>query len=110
MLDILEGLKYPDISFRLYVFSHKIVFSNSISRLFLSAHELLVLRDANACRSLGFAGFPVWSLYAISVSNVLLVLNSATNILIYCGLSSKFREEFCRIIAADGCCGKIRRR
>ena len=99
MLDILKGPKYPDISFPSYVVSHKIVLANSLSRLFLSAHELLVLRDANACRSLGFAGFPVWSLYVISVSNVLLVSNSLPNIPIYCGLSLNFREEFCHITA-----------
>ena len=38
-------------------------------------------------------GFSLWSLVLITISHVLLVLNSSINILIYCLLSSKFREE-----------------
>ena len=65
-----------------------------LPRFMVDVHELLSLEHANRCREAGFQGFPPWSLAAIYLCNVLLVLNSATNILVYCGLSSKFREEF----------------
>ena len=63
-------------------------------RIAIDLHELLTLRDANACREAGVRGFPPWSIAAINVSHVFLALNSAMTILVYCGLSSKFREEF----------------
>ncbi len=72
-------------------------------RLALDIHELLTLEAANACRAAGRRGVPTWALCAVHVSHILLVLNAATNILVYCGLSSRFREEFCR--AFGGVCG-----
>lgn len=47
------------------------------------------------CMEDGRQGFSLWSMVLITISHVLLVLNSSINILIYCLLSSKFREE-CR--------------
>ena len=47
------------------------------------------------CMDAGHQGFSLWSMVLITVSHVLLVLNSSINLLIYCFLSSKFREE-CR--------------
>ena len=49
------------------------------------------------CQEHGLRAFPLWSHVVISVSHLLLALNSATNILIYCCLSSKFREEFRKV-------------
>jgi hypothetical protein len=49
------------------------------------------------CNDLGLHGFSLWSLVLISISHFLLVLNSSINILIYCLLSSKFREE-CKVL------------
>jgi len=66
-------------------------------RLLLNIHELATIREAMQCEQAGKNGFPLWSLILISVSHLLLVLNSSINILIYCLLSSKFREE-CRLL------------
>ena len=62
-------------------------------RLALNIHELFNLGEAMRCEDRGRPGFSVWSLVLISISHFLLVVNSSTNILIYCLLSSKFREE-----------------
>ena len=69
-------------------------------RIFIDLHELWTLRSANECRAAGLRGFPPWSIAAINVSHVFLALNSATNILVYCGMSSKFREEFLRAFSS----------
>ena len=50
------------------------------------------------CGKQGHHPFSVWSMVTISISHFLLVLNSATNILVYCLLSSKFREECSKIL------------
>lgn len=70
-------------------------------RLALDAHELWALEAANRCRAAGRRGFPAWSLVAVHVSHVLTAVNSAVNILVYCGMSSRFREEFGKMF-----CGK----
>lgn len=62
-------------------------------RLLLNIHELITIREAMECTKQNEHGFSLWSLILISISHFLLVLNSSTNILIYCLLSSKFREE-----------------
>ena len=41
--------------------------------------------------------FPLWSLVVMCVSHLLLVVNSSINILVYCVLSTKFREEACKV-------------
>ena len=45
------------------------------------------------CQANGFEGFPLWSGIVIAISHLLLAINSATNILVYCCLSSQFRQE-----------------
>lgn len=67
-------------------------------RLLLNIHELITIKEAMMCGEQGHHPFSVWSMVTISVSHFLLVLNSATNILVYCLLSSKFREECHKII------------
>lgn len=64
-------------------------------RLTVNIYELYSIKKALVCQKLGMEYFPIWSDYLVCVSNVFLVLNSSINILIYCILSSKFREE-CR--------------
>ena len=54
-------------------------------------------QEAVLCSEKGYPPFSVWSLIFISISHFLLVLNSATNILVYCLLSTKFREECANI-------------
>ena len=68
-------------------------------RLLLNIHELITIKEAMMCGKQGhpYHPFSVWSMVTISISHFLLVLNSATNILVYCLLSSKFREECSKI-------------
>lgn len=68
-----------------------------LPRLLLNIHELVTIQHAMECQGRGFHAFPLWSHIMISLSHLLLVINSATNILIYCCLSSKFREECRRV-------------
>ena len=56
------------------------------------------LQEAMKCSEKGHHPFSVWSIVTISISHFLLVLNSATNILVYCLLSSRFREECTKIL------------
>ena len=62
-------------------------------RLFLNIHELIVMKGAMECQYHRQEPFSMWSLILINVSHLLLVLNSSTNILVYCFMSSKFRKE-----------------
>ena len=62
-------------------------------RLFLNIHELIVMEGAMRCQMYDHEPFSMWSLILINVSHFLLVLNSSTNILVYCFMSSKFRKE-----------------
>ena len=67
-------------------------------RLLLNIHELITIKEAMMCGEQGHHPFSVWSMITTCISHFLLVLNSATNILVYCLLSSKFREECSKII------------
>ena len=68
-----------------------------LPRLLLNIHELVTLQHAMECQKAGLNPFPLWSLITITVSHILLVINSSTNIFIYCILSSKFREEITKV-------------
>ena len=68
-----------------------------LPRLLLNIHELATIQHAMMCQADGKHPFPPWSLITISCSHVLLVINSSTNIFIYCFLSSKFREECTKV-------------
>ena len=68
-----------------------------LPRLLLNIHELATIQHAMECQKVGLQPFPLWSLITISLSHVLLVINSSTNIFIYCFLSSKFREECAKL-------------
>ena len=76
-------------------------------RLFLNIHELIVMEEAMKCQSQRQEPFSLWSLLLINVSHFLLVLNSSTNILVYCFMSSKFRNEckkFQQQCKSTSCC------
>ena len=76
-------------------------------RLLLNIHELVVMKGAMECRNQNHEPFSLWSLILISVSHFLLVLNSGTNILVYCFMSTKFRKEcskFYRSLSNSICC------
>ncbi|QQP42184.1 Uncharacterized protein FKW44_016769, partial [Caligus rogercresseyi] len=68
-----------------------------LPRLLLNIHELLTIADTMECKKRGIYRFSLLSMVSISVSHFLLVVNSSTNIIIYCALSSKFRVE-CNIV------------
>ncbi len=71
--------------------------------LFLSLALPSRFREAMLCEEHGHVpGFSLWSLILINVSHFLLVLNSSTNILIYCLLSSKFREQCSMLVRRVG--------
>ena len=78
-------------------------------RLFLNIHELIVMEDAMKCQETNQEPFSLWSLILINVSHFLLVLNSSTNILVYCFMSSKFRKECSKFHLScknSSCCNK----
>lgn len=81
-----------------------------VPRLLLNIHELITIKEAMLCGQQGHHPFSVWSMVTISVSHFLLVLNSATNILVYCVLSSKIREECIKIIKRQSSRPKLWRR
>ena len=66
-------------------------------RIFLNMHEMYTLSWSMECLKHTSNGFTMWSLVLVSVSHFLLVVNCSSNILVYCFMSSKFRQE-CRKI------------
>ena len=62
-------------------------------RIFLSLHEMLVIRNTMACSNVGYYSFPLWALLFAQFSHILLVLNSSMNSVIYCMVSSKYRAQ-----------------
>ena len=64
-----------------------------LPRIFLSLHEMFVIKDALECSKAGKKSFPLWALIVGYFSHLLLVINSSGNCLIYCLLSSKFRTQ-----------------
>ena len=62
-------------------------------------------RHAMKCQEEGKNGFPLWTEIAISISHLLLVVNSSTNIFVYCFLSSPFRAECAKLY--QSVCRKI---
>ena len=65
-----------------------------VPRLLLNIHELMTIKEAMACIKMGERPFSLWSMITICISHFLLVINSSTNILVYCLMSPKFREEY----------------
>ena len=74
-------------------------------RIFLSLHEMLVIRKTMACSRVGYYSFPLWALLFAQFSHILLVLNSSMNSVIYCMVSSKYREQalkYLHIVKSSG--------
>ena len=77
-------------------------------RIFLSLHEMLVIRNTMACSRVGYHSFPLWALLFAQFSHILLVLNSSMNSVIYCMVSSKYREQALKYLdIVKSSCGKI---
>ena len=69
-------------------------------RIFLSLHEMLVIRNTMACSNVGYYSFPLWALLFAQFSHILLVLNSSMNSVIYCMVSSKYRAQALKYLRA----------
>ena len=77
-------------------------------RIFLSLHEMLVIRNTMACSRVGYHSFPLWAILFAQFSHILLVLNSSMNSVIYCMVSSKYREQALKYLdIVKSSCGKI---
>ena len=66
-----------------------------LPRILLDIHELITRDYYQKCRYYGYRDFPAYITISIVISHVTLVLSSATNLLIYCSLSSTYRKEVC---------------
>lgn len=62
-------------------------------RVLLSLYEIATIHRTLECEAAGRPPFALWTLVSICVSHFLLVLNSATNMIVYCLLSSAFRRQ-----------------
>lgn len=62
-------------------------------RIFLALHELFVPPRPALCINAGKRSFALWVHIFTYFSHLMLVLNSCVNSLIYCGLSSRFRNQ-----------------
>lgn len=69
-------------------------------RVMMNIHELAIIHRSASCAEADRPQFSLWSLIMISVSHVFLVLNSATNMIVYCLLSLKFRSECVKILSS----------
>ena len=64
----------------------------NLIRIFLNMHELTVIEEIQLCRCSDLGGFPVWIVILGFISHIFLVINSSTNLLIYCMFGTKFRK------------------
>jgi len=67
-------------------------------RIILDINELVNLKRSEYCASTGATPFSFWSIILLNVSHFLLVMNSSTNMIVYCLLGSRFRTEVKKII------------
>ena len=70
-------------------------------RILLSLHEIYVVDIIYVCRCSNLGGFPVWILILGFISRIFLVLNSSTNLLIYCIFGKKFRTVLSSYLCCD---------
>ena len=68
-----------------------------ILRNFLNIYEIFVIQRNEECKEAGYHTFTRWSLIVTSFSNIMLVLNSSTNMVIYSFLNRPFRRQFMSI-------------
>ena len=61
-------------------------------RLFLDIHEIAVIDQVRECPPSQM--FPPWIFILLSISKLLIVVNSSANMIIYCCLNAKFRRCF----------------
>ena len=63
-----------------------------LPRLFLGLHEAWITNQTISCAKAGFSPFPLWATIMNQFSHLVLVINSSVNCLIYCVMSSRFRQ------------------
>ncbi len=108
------GAAAADIKLAPILFGVVIVFilCNSL-RVLLNIYDFTVVEDIIDCHKKGVGRYPpTWVMCSISVSHLLLIVNSSVNFLVYCVAGTRFRRILfrkLRILAkatADfGCCG-----
>ena len=64
-----------------------------LPRILIDIHELITREYYKKCKSYRYYDFPAYITISIVISHVTLVISSATNLLIYCSLSSTYRKE-----------------
>ena len=72
------------------------VICNSL-RLFLNFYDFSARDEIISCEQKGVGRYPpLWVACSVSVSNMLLMVNSSVNFLVYCVVGSKFRSILCQ--------------
>ena len=67
-------------------------------RNFLNAYEITVIQRNEQCKAAGKHTFTRWSMICSQFSNLLLVFNSSTNMILYCIMNKHFRTDFLLIV------------
>ena len=62
-------------------------------RVALDFYELATMEKTRACEKAGKLNLNLWTTLAVITSQLLLVVNSSVNMVVYCCLGSKFRAE-----------------
>ena len=62
-------------------------------RVALDFYELATMEKTRACEKAGQLNLNLWTTLAVITSQLLLVVNSSVNMVVYCCLGSKFRAE-----------------
>ena len=69
-----------------------------LPRNFLNIYEITVIQRNEKCKAAGNDTFSMWSLVTTQFSNLLVVFNSSTNMILYCIMNKNFRSDFLAII------------
>ena len=69
-----------------------------LPRNYLNFYEISVIHRNDECKEAGKDTFTRWSLITSQFSNLLLVFNSSTNMILYCIMNKFFRDDFLYII------------
>ena len=69
-----------------------------LPRNYLNIYEISVIQRNEECKEAEKDTFERWSLITNQFSNLLLVFNSSTNMILYCIMNKYFRDDFVHII------------
>ena len=75
----------------------------NLPRLILNMHEIFALDSLELCKATLLGGFPLWAIFLGYVSHVLLVINSSANLIIYCIIGAKLRQQFSSYFCIRDC-------